>query len=640
MYRIFIVAFLLFNSSYLLAESDSSTISSTERQEPIVKKLDTMVISATLTETELRNVGSSITVISAEEIAQRQLFTVAELLRDVPGVDVVQQGGIGSVTSVFMRGAASDQTLVLIDGIEMNDPSSPGNSYNFADLLADDIERIEILRGPQGPLYGSDAIGGVINIITKKGKGSPRFSVLAEGGSYDSYKVGGKVSGSTDQVNYNLSINHLYSRGFSAADDRLPGNTEVDSYNNTTINTGLGITPTENLGLQWNLHYSDADKEFDNCGGPNCDNPFRDGNTKQLNTGLKGQLSLFDGLWEQTLGLAYSYNDRVNYDASPGSFVPFSKFEGNKFKVRWQNDFNLHETNTLTVGIEDEEDWMNSNTTSQQSQNTAGYFLQDQIRLWDRSFTTAGVRYDNNNRFGGKVTWRVTQLFTIDELGTRIKGSYGTGFKTPSLFQLFAPADPFFGPVGNVNLDPETSTGWDAGIEQTLWDERVLFGASYFSNDFDDLIDFTFGSGFQNIDSASSHGVESYIEFNPLEGLTLRGNYTYTRSRDNTTGFARLRIPENKGSVNINYNFLERANINLNIVIVGDRDDIDFSSFPFTRVRLPGYTVVNLAGSYDFNQYLKAYVRIDNVFDKQYQEVFGFGTSGVAAYGGIRVSYQ
>ena len=635
-----LMAALLLNSGFLLAEDYPSTPPDTDNQEPIVNRLDTMVISATRTEMELRNVGSSMTIISAEEIAERQLFTVAELLRDVPGVDVVQTGGPGGSTTVFMRGAASDQTLVLIDGIEMNDPSSPGNGFNFADLLADDIERIEVLRGPQSPLYGSNAIGGVINIITKKGKGSPHFSALAEGGSFDSYKVGGKVSGSTDKVNYNLSINHLYSRGFSAADERLPGNTEVDSYKNTTINTGLGITPLHNLDLQWNLHYSDADKELDNCGGANCDNLFRDSNTKQLNTGLKGHLSLFDGLWDQSLGLAYSYNDRVNHDASPGSFIPFSEFEGNKFKVHWQNDFYLHETNTLTIGIEDEEEWMVTDTISQQSQNTAGYFLQDQIRLWDRSFTTAGVRYDHNNRFGGKVTWRVTQLFAIDEIGTRIKGSYGTGFKTPSLFQLFAPADPFFGPVGNANLDPETSSGWDAGIEQTLWDERVLFGASYFSNEFDDLIDFTGGTGFQNIDSASSNGVESYIEISPLEGLTLRGNYTYTRARDNTTGLARLRIPENKGSVNINYNFLQRANINLNIVIVGDRDDFDFSSFPFTRVRLPGYTVVNLAGSYDFTQYLKAFVRLDNVFDKQYQEVFGYGTSGVAAYGGIRVSYQ
>lgn len=609
-----------------------------EQSEPIVKRLDTMVISATRTEQELRNIGSSMTVITAQDIANRQLYTVAELLRTVPGVDVVQNGGMGRTTSVFIRGAASAQTLVLLDGIEINDPSSPSSGFDFADLTVDDIERIEILRGPQSPLYGSDAIGGVINIITRKGKGKPRISLLGEGGSYDSYKVGGSVNGATDLFNYNLSVNRLRTRGFSAADADLEGNTEKDGYRNTTVNTTLGVASLENFDLQWNLRYSDADKDLDNCGGPFCDNDFRKNNTQELYTGLNGNLSLFEGIWDQRLAVTYSDSNRENVDESPGAFVPYSKFEGNKLKVNWQHDIHFVDFNTLTLGFSDEEEWMSTDSISRKSQNTAGYYLQDQINLWDRSYTTAGVRYDDNNRFGGKTTWRVTQLFAIDEIGTRIKGSYGTGFKTPSLFQLFAPADPFFGHIGNPDLKPETSRGWDVGFTQTLWDERVLFGASYFSNHFEDLIGFT--TGYNNIDSASSKGVESYIEINPLPGLTLRGNYTYTESEDDTTGLAQLRLPKNKGSVNINYNFLEHANINLNVLVVGDRADLDFSSFPFRRVTVPGYTVVNLAGSYEVNQYLKTFVRIDNLFDKQYQEVFGFGTSGVSAFGGIRLSYQ
>ena len=639
---------LLANSGLVLALEDSEIPAEDVQNDPalemqsnpIAKRLDTMVITATRTEKELRNTGSSITVIDAQEIADRQLFTAADLLRDVPGVDVVQTGGIGTTTSVSIRGAASGQTLVLIDGIEMNDPSSPTNAFDFADLMTDDIERIEILRGPQSTLYGSNAIGGVINIITKKGKGSPKFTLSAEGGSYDTYKVIGSVNGGTDLVNYNFSGSRLETHGFSTADEELAGNSEDDGYRNTTINAGLGITPLDNLDFQWNVRYSNAKKDLDNCGGPFCDNLFRDAENDQLNTGLKGNVELFDGFWDQSLALTYTYSDRTSHDNSPDSFIPFSEFEGNKFKVLWQNNFKLHETNTLTLGIEDEVEWMITDTISRKSQNTAGYFLQDQINLWDRSFTTAGVRYDDNNRFGDKVTWRVTQLVAIDETGTRLKASYGTGFKTPSLFQLFAPSDPFFGPVGNDDLQPETSRGWDIGFEQTLWGEQILLGSSYFNNRFDDLIDFTSGNGYQNIDSASSKGVESYIEISPLEGLTLRGNYTYTKSHDDSTGLSRIRLPENKGSININYNFLQHANVNLNIVVVGERDDLNFSSFPFNRVTLPSYSVVNLAGSYDVTQYLKTFLRIDNLFDKEYQEVLGFGTSGISAFGGIKLNYQ
>lgn len=618
-------------------DDDDRTGEVSSSDEPIVKRLDTMVISATRTENELRNVGSSITVITAQEIAERQLFTVEAILRDVPGVDVVQSGGLGRTTSVSIRGAKSDQTLVLIDGVEVNDPSAPGGGYDFADLMVDNIEQIEILRGAQSTLYGSDAMGGVINIITKKGAGKARFSLLAEGGSFNTFKVGGNVRGSTDLVNYQLSVSRLESKGFSSADVAL-NNPEKDGYRNTTVTAGLGLTPTDNFDLQWNLHYLDANKYLDNCGGVNCDNPLRSDHTQQLSTGLTGNLALFDGFWEQTLGVAFSYTDRINRDKSISAFIPFSEFEGNKFKVHWQSDFQLHESNTLTIGAEDEIEWMTTDTISRKTQNTAGFYLQDQIRLFDRSFTTAGVRYDLNDRFGGKVTWRVTQLFTIDEIGTRLKGSYGTGFKTPSLFQLYAPADPFFGPIGNPNLRPEKSRSWDLGFEQTLWHEKILFGASWFSNSFDDLIDFT-AIGFNNIARANTEGIESFIEIAPLEGLTIRGNYTYTRSRESSTGQRRLRIPTDKGSINVNYHFWDRANLNLNVVIVGDRDDMDFNSFPFRRVRLPGYVVTNLAGSYDFNQYIKAFVRIDNLTNKKYQEVLGYGTSGMAAYGGIKLTY-
>ncbi len=601
------------------------------------KTLDTLVVTANRRANELRNVGSSITVITAEDIANRQAFSVSDLLTSVPGVDVLRTGGLGQTSTVFVRGAGSDQTLVLIDGVEVNDPSAPGNGFDFSNLLVNDIERIEILRGPQSPLYGSNAIGGVINIITKTGQGETKGYLEAQGGSFGTFKVGGGVSGGDSLVDYKLSASQLEQEGFSAADKNLPGNSEDDGYKNTTVSASLGVKPLDILDFRAQIRFVEDTAELDNCGGPGCDNLFSTSDNKNLVASLKSHLVLFDGLWDQTLSLGYNHDNRIFRDPMPGSFFPFSEFQGNRFKVDWQNNFYIHEKNTLTFGIEHEEDWMTSDTITQQSQRTTGYYLQDQLELWDRSITTAGIRLDDNNRFGGQITWRVTQLIAIDEIGMRLKGSYGTGFRAPSLFQLFAP--PTFGPVGNAALSPERSQGWDVGLEQTFWDERILIGASYFNNNFDSLIGFDFGRGFQNIDSARTHGVESFIEFRPMVGLTLKGTYTFLNTRDDTTRDRLFGRPTHKASFDANYRFLDGANVNLNAVLVGDRDFLDFNVFPAVRQEIAGYVVINLAAGYEINPNLQVFARVDNLFDQEYQNVLGFGTSRIAGFGGLRASF-
>lgn len=606
--------------------------------ESVPQTLDEMVITANRTPNELRNVGSAITVITAEDIVNQQAIAVSDVLANVPGIDVVRTGGLGQTTTVFIRGASSDQTLVLIDGMEANDPSGVGNGFDFSNLMVDNIERIEVLRGPQSPLYGTNAIGGVINIITKTGQGEPGGFLQGQGGSFGTFKVGGGFSGSRGIVDFNISASHLEQQGFSAADENLPGNSEDDGYRNTTVSANLGVKPLENLDFKGQIRFVEDSPELDNCGGPNCDNFFLNAKNRHLVAGLKGHLVLFDGLWDQKVSLGYNHDNRIFRDATVGSFFPFSEFQGNRFKVDWQNNFYLHETNTLTFGIEHEEDWITTDTITQQSQTTTGYYLQDQIRLWDRSITTAGIRLDDNNRFGEQITWRVTQLINIDEIGMRLKGSYGTGFKGPTLFQLFGP--PFLGnPVGNPALKPERSRGWDAGIEQTFWDQRVLVGVSYFYNSFDNLINFVTGSGFQNVDSAKTEGVESFVEFQPIDDLTLKGSYTYMRSRDDTTMDRLLRRPTHKGSINANYRFLDGADVNLNVLLVGDRDFLDFNTFPAVRQEVAGYVVVNLAAGYQINRYVKVFARVDNLFDQEYQNVLGYGTSRIAGYGGVRLSF-
>lgn len=594
-----------------------------------VPELETTVVTATRTETPLRQVGSSVSVITAEDIAKRQVLTAAEALRLVPGVDVLNSGGPGRQTSVLLRGGGSQHTLVLIDGVEMNDPSSPTNAFDFANLMVDNIERIEVLRGGESSLYGSDPLGGVVNIITKKGSGSPKYSVSGQGGSYDSFKVNGSVAGGTDLVDYSLASSRLETRGFSSA-DRLWGNPEPDGYRNSTVDGRVGIHPLDNLDFGWNVRYNEGKTYLDYDYPKPHDALNYNSVTKELYTRGFAHTTLLDNLWEQTLGLAYSRTDRNtrNYDPT----LPYSlnfDYLGEKVKVDWQNILHLHDTDTLTFGIEDEEDRLSSTSDpiGAKSYNTQGYYLLNQVKLWDRSFTTAAVRYDDNNRAGSKVTWRVTQAIVFDETGTKFKGSYGTGFKVPSLFDLY---DKF---TGNPNLAPETSRNWDVGFEQSFWERRVLLGSTYFNNHFDNLIQYSFSTyQVQNISQAFAEGVENFVQVNPIENLSFRGNYTYTHTEDLTTGQRLIRRPRNKGSFETNYRFLENADINFTVLMVGEKDDVG-------GTRVPGYVLANLGGGYRINDNVRVFARIENLFDKKYQELYGYGTSRIAGYGGVALTF-
>ncbi|QJD29808.1 TonB-dependent receptor [Methylococcus geothermalis] len=600
------------------------------------EELDTVVVTATRTETPSRQVGSSVTVLTAEDIKERGIYSVDQILRIVPGLDVAQSGGPGRETSVFLRGANSGQTIVLIDWTEMNDPSSANAGFDFANLTVDNIERIEILRGAASSVYGSEAIGGVINIITKKGTGKPRLKASVDGGSYDTWRVMGDVAGGDPGLNYSLTASHREVRGFSAADQHF-GATERDGYRNTTVSTRVGGKPADNLELGWSLRYDDGFTKLDNYDfllRRPVDDPNFTGNTHELYTRGFGTLKLFDSLWEQTAGMAYTRVDR-QYDnaANPGDPFPFrAAYLGEKIKGNWLNTLRPHETNTVSFGIDDEEDTMTIMEPSQfvKSYNTLGYFLEDQINPADWWSTTANVRHDHNNFVGGRTTWRVSQVWTTPHIETRLKANYGTGFKVPALAQLY---DPLYN-TGNPDLRPETSTNWDVGIEQPFWGLlRGNAGIVYFNNRFNNLIQFdpvTFRM--ENISNATAEGVETYVELNPLSGLDLRGTYTYMDSRDKDTGNPLYQRARDKGAFDLNYRFDNGANVHANIVMVGQRLSTG------NRIAA-GYVILNLAASYEVSDKLSLWTRVDNALNKWYEEVYGYGATGAAAYGGLTLTY-
>ena len=606
-------------------------------------QLGEIVVTATRDEVPIEQVGSSITVITAKEIEQQQLHTVADALRMVPGLDVVRTGSFGGTTSVFIRGAKSEHTLVLIDGIEVNDPSSTGGAFNFANLTTDNIERIEILRGPQSTLYGSHAIGGVINIITNQGDGKLKGFLSAEGGSFYTARETAGLSGGSNLLQYALTVSRLDTGGISAADERY-GNTERDGYQNSSVAGRLGITPTNNTQIDMTLRFDRSHTAVDNGGGAGMDDPNHIIRSDELFFRTQGWLALLDGRWEQKLGVSFadtSWRDDNDPDTAHPLDLLRSSFHGQSVKVDWQHTLRLHKTTTLVVGAETTEEnaksdyysdgtWgPYSSTWDERFARTTGVYLQDQLSLFDTWHSTFGGRVDDHSKFGTEATYRFSTSYLIKQSDTRLKGSYGTGFKAPSLYQLYSS-------YGSPDLKPDKSIGWDLGVEQGLPFMKTILGATWFRNEYSQMIDFDMTTWkYTNVAKAHSQGLELTASLQPLDNLGLKAAYTYTETRDDISGAQLARRPKNKLTFDANYRFIQQANLNLGLVYVGTRYDDAANT-----QKMKDYLLVNLAGSYDLSKSLQLFGRIENLFDRKYEEVAGYGTPGIGAYAGIKVQFN
>ncbi len=616
------------------------------QEEPV--QLEDLVVTATRSDVSAAEVGSSISVITADEMEKRQTRFVLDVLRDVPGLDVIRSGGPGGTTLVAIRGAKVGQTLVLFDGSRVNDPSTADSSFDFANLTTDDIERIEVLRGPQSTLYGSDAIGGVINIITRRGEGRTKGFVSSEGGSFATVREKAAISGGFDKLDYSLGVSRLDTGSISSAGSKY-GNQEDDGYHSTSFVTRLGLVPSTIFNIECTVRYLDTRADMDNGGGVGQDDPNSIVASEQLYMSSQARLTLFDDRWRQKLALSITNLDRTyrnDVDADHPSDLNRSSYHGDAVTLDWQHTLLLHPTTTLILGVERRDEEASSTYYSvsawgpyssifpKQSARNTGVYVQDQLSLWDSWFTTVGARLDDHSGFGAKVTWRVTTSYLFRNTDTRIRGSYGTGFKAPSLYQLYEPT------YGNSELNPEKSSGWDAGIEQAFFEGRMELGATWFSNDFKDMIDFDSGtSTYRNISRAESSGVELSATVRPIDHLALRASYTWMETEDKSTGKELLRRPKNKVGFDASYRFADKGNVNLGILYVGKRDDYDYSSWPAKRVGLGGYLLVNLAASCDVTRWLQLFARVDNLLDREYEEVKGYGTPGIGAYGGVKVSF-
>jgi vitamin B12 transporter len=588
-----------------------------------VKADQEVLVTATRVVTPTSQIGSSYTTLDGNLIERRQAIMVPEVLRLSPGIDVVRSGGPGQFTSVFMRGANSNHTLLLIDGIEANDPSGFSGLPMFANLTTDNIERIEVLRGPQSGIWGSDAIGGVINIITKKGEGPPKFSLSAEGGSYETFREAVGVSGGDKIVNYSLNLSRLDSRGISAADESL-GNDEEDRYGNTTFSSRLGFTPTDEFELDFITRIVDSRAAVDTDGGPpgafTGDAIGRNLEGLEAYIKLEPRLILADGQWEQRFGLDYTGFRKDD----PKGFT--TDFRGDKGDFTWQHDLYFIDGHVLTAGTEFEYEEYEDSSVSTQNANMVSGFLQDHITVFDPFFVTVSGRMDHHSEFGSEFTWRAAPAYVIHPTGTKVKASYGTGFRAPSLPELY-------GPFGNRDLEAERSRGWDAGVEQQIFTERLVADVVYFRNDFDDLVQ---GPPIDNVGESWARGVEVGLRCQPVDRLAMRASYTH-QDTDDGQGRDLLRRAEHKFGFDTSLDVTEKTNVTLSIAYVSDRDDID--PVTFARTVADSYTLVDLAATHKVTKNLTVYGRLENLLDEEYEPVAGFGAPGIGAYGGVRLTF-
>ena len=613
---------------------------------------DEIVVTADRLESPLKETASSITVISSHDIESSTATSLYDILQTVPGLTTYKSGGLGQISTVLLRGGNSGQALVLVDGVRMNMANDPNGTFDFSSLSLSNIDRIEVLRGPQSTLYGSDAMSGVINIITKQPKGN-HIGLFSEYGAYKTFTSGLNYSVAAEKLSYNLNILRLSNSGFSSADERY-GNFEKDGTKQYEASGQFTyvISPEWKTGVS--AQYSDANTDLDRNGGYYGDDPsytykFQQNVYQMFLTnkpdGGSYDISAHASLTRNLRWYAFDSISVVNSDAS------HSNYDGNRQKYDVQ--FNYYEGGSFvtSAGVEHEiqnaaSDYYSKSIWGEyesafpkKDARTTGVYLQQKMGFNDCLFVTSGARLDNHSQFGSIATYRITSAYNIEVIRTKVKATLGTGFKSPALFNLYDPV------YGNTALKPEKNLGWDFGFEHNILPDNISISAVYFSTDYKDLISsdpITYKA--INISKALSNGVELGV-ICKVSDFTVSTNYTYLKTHDRGTTAEDydkplLRRPESKTAVTVNYQLLEKLNLNVRAEYVGKRDDKYYAGYSAVRITMPDYTRVDLAAIYTVIPAVKVYGRIENLFNKKYEEIYGYGTPRFSVYFGARIEIE
>lgn len=595
-------------------------------------KAQDVIVEATQIQEEKVEPSRSMTVIALDRNHLAKLQTVADILRQVPGIEVVRQGTVGQTTSVFIRGARSEDTLVLIDGTEANDAMAPASGFDFSIMAADNIERIEVFRGPQSVRFGAGALGGVINIVTKEGQGLRRSQYLLEAGSYSTQRETVSTRGTVDRWRYSTSIGHNSTKGFSAASEST-GNTEPDGANAISGSAKVGWNPSETAKIESAVRYTEAEIEIDTQGGRGGDDPNNKTNAKQLATSIVGTERFLSQQLKGSLGLHFSELDRRTRNLPDAGRTTDSSdhFLSETRKAQSDWELALGEIHTLRWGLSFRDESGRSNSMfdgtptaiSGKSQSIAGesvtYLFESPTWFFD-----LGVRSDHTSKVGTISSFRAS-LGRNFSSGTKAFTSWGTGYKLPSLYQLYST-------YGDENLKQETSTTIEATIEQRI-DQNATMALTAFENSFRDMIDFnTTTNRYFNLSKSRSRGAELQTVFKIFPRLDFSGSYTYLNSEDENTGLKLIRRPQDVIAASAIYR-TDDFELGARYTFRGTRDDIDPNTYQ--RMKMDAYSLFAIGGTYTIQPWLKTHARIENLFDSKYEEVAGYTTSGRSVFAGL-----
>jgi vitamin B12 transporter len=584
---------------------------------------DEVVVVASGVEQPAEQTGRSITVLDRATIETRQAVSLSDLLATTPGVTATRNGGPGGVTAVRIRGAEDAQTLVLIDGVRANDPSSPAGAFDFGNLLTGSIERVEVLRGPNSVIWGSQAIGGVVNVVTQAPVDGIAARANAEYGYADQISANAAIAGGNDRFQGALTGGYFRTDGVSQA----AVGTEADGYRQYNASGRLRFEFAPGFGIDLRGYYANSRTELDGYPAPAY--AFADTDEYSDAEELYGYAGLFANIGPVANRLAFTIADinRDNYDPSIGA-EPLYLYRGRSERYEYRGDARLAQQLRLTFGAEQENLRFYDGSETFRADITSVYG-QAIVTPIEQVTLTAGVRNDDHSRFGSHMTWGVNAAVKPFET-TLLRASFGESFKAPTLYQLFAP---FY---GTDTLRPETAQSWEAGIEQSALEGAAKLGVTWFHRDTKNQIDFDMVSfTYANIARARAEGVEIELALKPVEAFTLTANYTYTDTENRSAGFegnVLARRPQDTASVSADYRLPFGLSLGGTVTMVGDSFDNAGNT-----VRLEGFALGSIRAEMPIGDRFAIYGRVENLTDEKYQTVATYGTYGRAAYAGLRV---
>jgi len=613
-----------------------------------------LVVSPSLVPIEASKTGSSVTAMTGDEARASGFSQLSDVMRTFTGMHVNQSGSRGSLTQFRVRGAEANHLLVMIDGVPAN--AVGDGEYNFADIPLDDIERIELLRGPQSGLYGANAHSGVLTIVTKSGRGQkPEFNARIEGGTQRSAEGSASARGSAGPVYGAITTSYATTNGFNIARD----GSEVDGAKRVAITGKGGIDFSPNFNVEGFVRHFRRKAEFDpqdpfflNTGLVE-DAPGYSTNFAETLARVEGTLKLFDERWIQSVKWTSSRQDLSSLEAFAQSSASLGTAETLSYKSALLLDsmFAGGEKHRLTALVENRREHFSfdsiflfgpdldaaRNGYRRTSTGVGGEYVVDLLATG--TTVSAAARQDFNDPFKDELTWRFSLSQKVAPIGGRLHTSVGRAVTNPSFIEQFGFLTSRFDP--NPNLVPESSIGWDAGWEQTLWNGRVVFDVTYFNSRLENEIVLislpNLHSSVRNLTGTSTReGVETSLKIRPVDWLTVSGTYTYTDARDDR-GVQEIRRPKHAASGTVTASFAEgRGKATLNVVYNGKMTDTIFT-FPSSTTTLAAYTLVGGMISYDTTPWSTIYLRAENVFDRRYEEVYSFRSPGAAVYAGLKV---